>query len=116
METIKKVWKWITTNFRYVLLGSFAVAVLILSLIWGSKNRKIRSLENQLALMNARLQIDKLLIEYSIGIKELTKLRAEEQKVADKIKAIEASLTAKLAPDMTAEQIVEQFKKLGIRD
>ena len=116
MVTLKKIWQWISTNSRYVILGLVALGVLVLMIIWGSKNKKIKDLQGQLALMQARIQIDKLLGEYNVELKELTKLMASETKVKDQIQTIENSLTEKLSPGMTTDQIVEQFKKLGIRD
>jgi hypothetical protein len=86
----------------------------VLILWWGFKNRKIRGLKNKLATLQAKLQIQKLVGKYDATIDDLKELREKDKKVQKEIVAIEKSLEKKLKPDMTADEIVAEFKKIGI--
>lgn len=115
MDKLKKIFSWISTHTKIFFLIIIIVLFSILVLWWGYKNRKIRALENQLAILRAKLKIETLVLTYNTQVAELVKLRAQDSKVNDDIVKIEASLEKTLTPDMTAEQIADTFRKLGVR-
>jgi hypothetical protein len=92
------------------------VLVAIFILWWGWKNRKIRALQNKLAILNAKLNVERLEVKYDLEIAELRKLKEKEKNIRDDIDKIEKSLETKLKPDMTADEIIAKFKEIGIRD
>jgi hypothetical protein len=115
MDKLKKIFSWISTHTKICFLVIIIILFSVLVLWWGYKNRKIKALENQLAILNAKLKIEKLVLTYNTQVAELVKLREQDKKVNEDIVKIEASLETKLTPDMTAEQIADIFRKLGVR-
>ncbi len=115
MDTIKKIWAWLANNTKLVGLSIFIVLLFILIFWWGRKNKKIRDLETQLAILTARLQIEKLVIEYNTNIAGLQTIKEKENKLNADLVKIEESLNNKLKPTMTADEIIAKFKEIGIR-
>ena len=115
MEKIKQIFSWIYNNIKIVLVIAAVVILSILVFWWGRKNKQIRDLENQLAIIQARLQIERLVISYNTTVDELKALMAKDATVKDEIAKIEASLGERLKQDMTAEEIAAKFREIGIR-
>lgn len=115
MEIAKRVWQWISTHTRYALLILVIILITVLILWWGRKNRRIKELENQLAVLTAKLQLEKLTWSYNTTMSELKGLREKDEKVGKEITQIEDSLANKLSPGMSAEDIAAKFKEIGIR-
>jgi len=115
MATITKVFKWIGNNLKLFLLILVIVILSVLVFWWGRKNNKIRALESQIAILNARLKIERLEIKYNADMAELNKLKEKDTEIAAEIANIEKSLEEKLKPDMTADEIIAKFKEIGIR-
>lgn len=113
METAKKVWEWVKINFRWVLFGLASLALLVLCIWVSSKNRKVRQLETDLAIMKAKLQVDSLAQSYAVATAELATLRKTEKELREKLEKIEVSLRDKLKEDMTTDEILAKFKELG---
>lgn len=114
MSFLSKSWAWIKHNSKLVLFIIFLVLMSILVISWGRKNKKIRELERQLAISHAKLKVERLTIKYNATIEELNKLKELDNKIQEEIKAIETSLENKLKEDMTAEEIAEKFREIGI--
>jgi len=114
MSFLSKAWAWIKHNIKLVLFIIFFILMSILVISWGSKNKKIRELERQLAISHAKLKVERLTIKYDTTIKELNKLREQDKQIEEAINAIGTSLENKLKEDMTAEEIVEKFREIGI--
>ena len=115
MATIKQILKWISNNFKIFLLVLVIVILSVLVFWWGRKNKKIRALENQIAILRARLQIERLEIKYDTDMAELRELQKKDKEISSDIYEIEKSLETKLKPDMTADEIIAKFKEIGIR-
>jgi hypothetical protein len=115
MAVVKRIIKWIGNNLKIFLLILSIILVTVFILWWGWKNRKIRALQNKLAILNARLKIERLEIKYDIDMEELKKLKEKDKDIKDDIDKIETSLEKKLKPDMTADEIIAKFKEIGIR-
>jgi predicted Holliday junction resolvase-like endonuclease len=115
MAKIKQAIKWIGNNFKIFILILVIIILSILVFWWGRKNKKIRHLENQIAILNARLKIERLEIKYKKDMDDLKKLKEEDKKIDEDIAKIEKSLEKKLKPDMTADEIIAKFKEIGIR-
>lgn len=115
MATIKQIFKWISSNLKIFLLVLSIVVLSILVFWWGRKNSQIRALANQLAVMTARLKLERLEVKYKLDMDELQKLKEKDNQIANDLIAIEQSLEKKLAPNMSADEIIAKFKELGIR-
>jgi cell division protein FtsB len=115
METLKKIWQWVTTHLKLVSLFAVIILLTIFILWWGRKNSKIRSLENQLAILTAKVKIEKLAMQYDAKVAELKTLKEKDDKLSADIASIETSLTTRLRQDMTAEEIAAKFREIGIR-
>jgi len=115
MATIKRIGRWIGNHLKLFLLILSIIFVTVFILWWGWKNRKIRALQNRLAILTARLNIERLEIKYDLDMQELKRLKEKEKDIRDDIDKIERSLEKKLKPDMTADEIIAKFKEIGIR-
>ena len=115
MEKIKQIFAWVSNHVKTSLLILVVVVLSVLVFWWGRKNKKIRDLENQLAVAQARLQIERLVISYNTTVDELKALMAKDATVKAEIDKIEVSLGERLKPDMTAEEIAAKFKEIGIK-
>lgn len=115
LDKLKFAYAWIVRNFKLVLsvFGSTVLFVFLAS--WYSKNKKIRSLENELAIIRTQLELDRLAYEYKTTIGELGKLKREDADLQLELNKIEKELKIKLDSDMTAEEIVEKFKEIGLQ-
>lgn len=114
MEKVKKALKWVWANSKLVLIVLLGILFTIFIIWWGNKNRKIRELETKLAILKAKITIEKLVAKYETTMSELAELRSKDKKVNEELQSIEKSLEEKLKPDMTAEEIAEKFKELGL--
>lgn len=112
---IKKAGKWIKRNFKWVLSIAGTVILFILLFSWYSKNKKIRKLENELAILRAKVKLERLSVKYDVLEENLTTLKEEDAAVSADMKKIEDSLTISLSPDMTAAEIAAKFKEIGLK-
>ena len=112
--TIKKAWAWSKSNFKLILLG-VAVVLFFIFLAWlRGKNKRIKELENTLASLQAKLELERLSLRYNTEINNLTRLKEEDTLLRDKLKAIEDKYVEKVDPLMTAEEIAAKFNEMGI--
>jgi hypothetical protein len=112
---LKLVWDWAAVRAK-MLLTIFGIVVLtILIFWWARKNQKIRSLENQLFILNAKLKIQAIQARYNATLEELRGLKEKDDKLNKEIVAIDASLSDRLKSNMTADEIAAKFKEIGIR-
>ena len=114
MKKIKKALKWLGNHFKIAVLILTVIITTIFILWWGRKNRKIRKLEQKLAISKAKLHIERLEVKYDNDIAELKKLKEKDEKISTEIASIEESLRNKLKTDMTAEEVAEKFKEIGL--
>ena len=114
MGSLSKALTWVKHNLKVVLFALFVILISILVISWGKKNKTIRELELQLAITQAKLKIEGLTVRYNTTIEDLHKLKEKDQKIKEEIEKIEQSLQTKLKDDMTAEEIAEKFKEIGI--
>lgn len=115
MAVLKKILGWISNHTKLILLALVVIVFTILIFWWGRKNQRIRSLENQLAILKAKLKIETLQIKYETEQDKLKDLRAKDMQLNKELDTIEQSLTERLKEKMTAEEIAAKFKELGIR-
>jgi hypothetical protein len=114
MATVKRILKWLGTHFKIAALIVSAILFSIFILWWGRKNRKIRGLEQQLAVTKAKLSIERLEVKYNTDIEDLKKLKEKDKDIQKDIEKIEESLEKKLKPEMSAEEIANKFKEIGL--
>jgi len=115
MTAIKQIFKWIGNNLKVFLLILFVIILSVLVFWWGRKNKKIRGLENHLAILNARLKLERLEIKYKADMQELLKLKEKSKEIDADLAKVEKSLEEKLKPSMSADEIIAKFKEIGIR-
>jgi len=115
MEWLKKAIEVIKLYGKWVIFGLSALGLLILFILISRKNQRIRNLETDLAVSKAKLQVESLAMAYTVAVKELAELRKSEAELHKKLEAVEASLKEKLAPGMTADEVIAKMKELGLR-
>jgi len=99
---------WIIT----ILLSA---ALAALALVVKSKSKTIKDLQAQMALKSARLELEQVLLKHQATLDEVKALREKDNAISQEITLIETQLTKKLSPDMTAEQIAQKFREIGIQ-
>ena len=105
---------WIKINFKLVLLVT-AFILLFLFIFWiSNKNKKIRSLENNLRILKAKIDLEKLALKNEVKVEELKELKKENDVVKEELNKIEKNLQEKLENTLSAEEIVKKFKELGL--
>ena len=114
MSTLKKILLWTNNHIKLLILFITIAVLSVLVLWWGRKNKKIRELENQLAVLNAKLKIERLAIAYDATVAELVKLKEKDTKINAELVDIEISLKEKLEKNMTAEEIAAKFREIGL--
>ena len=112
--TTTHAYHWVVSHGKLLLLILCIIIFSILLFWWGHKNRKIRALENQLAILVAKSKIERLEIKYNKNIHELTKLKEQDAVLTTELDTLEHSLKIRLAADMTADEIAEKFRDLGL--
>ena len=115
MTFIKQIIKFITNNFKLFLLIVIIVILSVFVFWWGRKNKRIRELEQQIAILNARIKLERLEIKYKNDMEELLKLKEKDKEIDHDLIQIEKALEEKLKPYMTADEIIAKFKEIGIR-
>lgn len=111
---MKKYLNWISANFKLVLTALLIIILIIFVLWWGRKNKKIKDLENSLAMLQAKLRLQKLAVKKDIAVAELKELRKEDKTVDAKIEEIKKSLATSVESSMTAEEIAAAFREMDI--
>jgi len=114
MATVKKVLKWLGNHFKIAALIISTILFSIFILWWGRKNKKIKGLEQQLAVTRAKLSIERLEVKYNTDIEDLKRLKEKDKDIQEAIEKIEKSLEQKLKPDMTADEIAAKFREIGL--
>ena len=115
MAKLKTVLKWVYTHSKLCVLFLVILLFTILILWWGRKNKRIKDLENQLAILQAKFNIERLIVKYNTNMEEFKKLAERDQKVSADLVKIEKSLGEKLKSNMTAEEIAAKFREIGIK-
>jgi len=114
METIKKAWKWLTTHTKILFLIIGVIFLFILVVWWGKRNKSIRALQRKISYLQAKLKIEKLQMKYDMNMEELVSVRDQNEHVREDLKKIEDDLVAKFEKDLTAEEIAQKFRELGL--
>jgi len=96
----------------WVRVGLIAIALLILVLIG---YRKTAKLQYKIYLLRAKHSIDKIAAKHNVAVGELAALRERDAEVDSKLSAVEDSLREHVRTHMTAEEIAEKFREIGIR-
>jgi hypothetical protein len=91
-----------------------SILLLILAFAWYRKNQRVRKLERELTFLRAKVKMEKLAAKYEVMTEELKDIRKEEAAVEENLVKIETSLKEKLKKDMTAEEIVDKFREIGL--
>jgi len=113
---MKKTLDWIGSHIRLVLIGLGSALLLIFCFLWFRKNEKIRELQRRLAVAQAKARLEALAAKYQADLQKLRELGEKETAIKDELIKIGDALQHKLDKDMTAEQIVEEFKRIGLID
>lgn len=107
----KKTFAWIKTNAAILLLSFGLIAVSVI--IFCCQRRSMKALKIELALLKTQLKLEKLAVEKDVKVQQLADLKKQDKELNDALDKIKEDLTHELSPDMTEEEIAEQFKALG---
>ena len=111
---LRNAWKWTCRNSKYILFVALSLLLFILAFAWYRKNKLIRKLEAELVVLRAKIKLERLAVKNEILVEDLKKLREEDLEVAEELKLIETSLEERLSKDLTAEEIAQKFRELGV--
>lgn len=111
---LSTAWKWIVANSKWVLLGGLAAGIVFLIILWGRKNNRIRTLQHQLAVLKAKIKLEKLSVKHDVLVEELANLKEEDAVLQAEIEAIKVELENKLVEDMTLEEVAEKLRELSL--
>lgn len=110
-SALGKAYNWTKVNSKWVLLSSVALLLMLLIFWWSRKNKKIRSLENALSILQARIKIEKLAVKHDVMIEDLEALKEKDFDLKQELYTIELNLQKKIAEDMTLTEIAEKLNK-----
>jgi hypothetical protein len=111
---LRKAWKWASRNSKYILFIGLSLLLFILAFAWYRKNKTIRKLEAELVILRAKVKLERLAVKNEVLVEDLNKLKKEDLEVAEEISIIEKSLEERLSKDLTAEEIAQKFRELGV--
>jgi len=111
-SALNKVYTWTKVNSKWVLLSSVVLLLVFLIFWWGRKNKKIRSLENALAILKSRVKLERLAVKHGILVEELDKLKEKDFQLKQELYEIELNLNKKLSEDMTLEEISKKLNEI----
>jgi len=114
MAVIKKIWKWLVSNIKLVMVIACLVMIIIVGIMIGSKNKLIRSLEQKLSILQAKIKIEKLQIQYDMTMDEINKKKEEDVVLRKEIENIEEQLSKRLEGELSAEEIANKFREIGL--
>ena len=112
--TLRTIWAWISKYIKLILSGFVVIGSVIVAVGWHLKNKKIDDLQYQLAISQAKFRIEALASAYKVTIAELNELRKQDLELDKQIATVEKFLDQKLQGSMTADEIVQKFKEIGI--
>lgn len=115
MTILKAIWAWVLKYVKLLGAGLAIIGSVIVVVGWHVKNKKIDDLQYQLALSQAKFRIEALASEYKVTIAELNELRQKDIALDKQIFIVETFLNKKLQSGMTAEEIAQKFKEIGIQ-
>lgn len=110
---LKNALNWIKLNYKWLLLGAISVLFTILVIGWGRKNKKIRELQEQLAILKTKLQLERLTAKHDMLKEKLESLREQDETLTEELEDI-TFLSEELSETMTAEEISNKFNELGL--
>ena len=114
MAILKSIFNWIKINFKWFLYIIASLGVAILAIIISSKSKKVRELEASLSVLEAQIKINQIEVKYDVTVDEFNALRAKDKDAEEKLKKIEIDLKTALEDTMTADEIVAEFKRIGL--
>lgn len=115
MATVVTIWNWITKNIWLVLIGLGIIFIGIVVLLWRHKNSTIKKLQCELFIAQSKIQIQDLAKRYAVSMSQFMALREHDKELDAALEKIEKDLKEKVDPDMTAEEIAERFRKMGVK-
>jgi len=111
-ETCKKVFFWIKANSSILLLSAGLLSISLI--IFFCQRRQLRQLQIELALLKTQMKLQKLAFEKDVQIQNIAVLKEKDKELREKLAAIEEDLKKELPDDMTEEEILKNFKELGL--
>ena len=114
MTLLKLMWAWVLKYIKLIASGVLLLGSVTVAIGWHVKNKKIDDLQYQLAISQAKWRIETLASAYKVTVIELNELRKKDVDLDKQIFVVENFLNKKLQSAMTAEEIVQKFKEIGI--
>jgi len=114
MAALKKAWKWLKNRTKILFLIIGVILLFVLVIWWGRKNKRVRSLQRKIAYLNTKLKLEKIQMKYDMNMEELSAVREQNEHVREDLDKIEKDLSNKIEGELTAEEIANKFKELGL--
>jgi hypothetical protein len=111
---MKKFLSWLGNNFKLVLITLLILIFTLFTLWWGRKNRKIKRLENNLAILQGKLRLQRLALKKEVAVTELKNLEQQDKELARQIDDIKLSVHRSVKDDLTVDELAELFRGMGL--
>jgi hypothetical protein len=111
---MQKFLSWLGNNFKLVLTTLLILIFTLFILWWGRKNRKIKRLESNLAILQGKLRLQRLAIKKEVAVTELKKLEQQDKELARQIDDIKLSVNRSVQDDLTVDELAELFRGMGL--
>jgi predicted Holliday junction resolvase-like endonuclease len=114
MNKLKKFLIQIKVELLLVLIGMLLLGVVVLASVLHSKNKTVEGLRQQLVLKSAKLDLEKIRLRYNASAEDIKQIREKKEEVKKELEDLQTKYAARLADSMTAEQIADKFREIGL--
>ena len=108
------MWAWLKSHSKLLLLVLALVLVAVITIAWGFRNRTVRKLRRELALLQTQIKLEKIQRKYDANLEQIAAVREQNSRVEAELAEIETGLSHKLEGDLSADEIADRFRGLGL--
>jgi hypothetical protein len=112
--TASSIWQGLVRNLRWFGAGAIALTLAVLSILLVRRNSSIKKLQADLEFYKAQLELEKLASDNKITMGELQRLQLLDIDLEKQIAVITAKVQNEVKDALTAEEIAERFKTMGV--
>lgn len=110
---IKNGARLVKAHAKNILLVILSILASIFFIFWFSNKKKVNKLQAEIHIQKAKVELEKLAAKNQVTLNELRELEVQDTVLRGQIREIEDTLAQSLDVSMTAEEIVEAFKRIG---
>ena len=72
-------------------------------------------MRNRIAMLEAKLKLEKLAMKFNINLAEINQIKDKEGLIKKAIMKIKTELLVKLSDDLSADDIAKYFREIGVK-